>query len=467
MKNRLFRHTRWQLTGWYALVMGLIFSLCGLVVYRIMIRAYLFSVDRELEAVTDTLRKSIQRNLKQPALLDANIQQLLPDICMADTPCPERPLARHGHSVGNQHLALVATYEEDYYIRFVSKSGQLIASSGLRPAGLPLTSSSQAWQTLRDEQGDRYHQVAVLLHIPQNNQHWGYMQVGRSLKDVDDRLGGLKLALLIGLPVIVLLVGGSSWWLAQLAMRPIYQSYQQMQQFTADTAHELRTPLASILATVESSLRLPTLAEPDARDTLTTIERQAYRLFELVKDLLLLSRLEQHTLTIQFQPICLNELIADLIEEFTDLTAAAQLQLTAEIRPDQSVMVMADSDQCYRLMTNLIANAIQYTPVGGQIILRLDQAERQALLQVQDTGIGIAPIEQRQIFSRFYRVAGDRSRQTGGSGLGLAIAMAIVQAHRGRLEVASVLGKGSTFTVRLPLCADEPFHPNFTVPVAD
>jgi signal transduction histidine kinase len=271
---------------------------------------------------------------------------------------------------------------------------------------------------------------------------------------VDDRLGGLKLSLLLGLPVIVLLVGGSSWWLSKLVMRPIYQSYEQMQQFTADTAHELRTPLTTILATVESSLRSPALAEPDARDTLTTVERQAHRLFELVKDLLLLSRLEQNMLTAQFQPVCLNELIADLIEEFTALADAAQLKLTAAIGTDQSVIVKADVDQIYRLMTNLTANAMQYTPTGGKIMLKLDRTEHHALLQVQDTGIGIPPSEQRQIFSRFYRVAGDRSRQTGGSGLGLAIVQAIVQTHHGRLTVISEPGKGSTFTVILPLSPD-------------
>lgn len=454
MKNRLFGRTRWQITGWYALVMGVILSLCGFVVYEIMIQAYLFSIDRELEAVTDTLRKSIELNLKQPAQLDASIEKILPDICVVGAPCPERLLVRHIHTVESQHLALLAAYEGDYYMRFVSKSGQLVASSGLRPSGLPLTASSEAWQTVVDGRGDRYHQVSVLLHIPPNNQHWGYLHVGRSLTDVDARLGGLKLSLLVGLPVIVLLVGGSSWWLSKLVMRPIYQSYEQMQQFTADTAHELRTPLTTILATVESSLRSPALAEPDARDTLTTVERQAHRLFELVKDLLLLSRLEQNMLTAQFQPVCLNELIADLIEEFTALADAAQLKLTAAIGTDQSVIVKADVDQIYRLMTNLTANAMQYTPTGGKIMLKLDRTEHHALLQVQDTGIGISPSEQRQIFSRFYRVAGDRSRQTGGSGLGLAIVQAIVQTHHGRLTVISEPGKGSTFTVILPLSPD-------------
>jgi signal transduction histidine kinase len=98
-----------------------------------------------------------------------------------------------------------------------------------------------------------------------------------------------------------------------------------------------------------------------------------------------------------------------------------------------------------------MVNAIQYTPSGGRVTVILDCSGRSALIQVRDTGIGIAPEQQQRIFDRFYRVSSDRSRASGGSGLGLAIAMAIVQAHDGSLEVQSELGQGSTFTVRLSL----------------
>jgi signal transduction histidine kinase len=98
-----------------------------------------------------------------------------------------------------------------------------------------------------------------------------------------------------------------------------------------------------------------------------------------------------------------------------------------------------------------MVNAIQYTPSGEKVYVVLDRSDHQALIQIQDTGIGIEPSEQKRIFERFYRVSSDRSRGTGGSGLGLAIAQAIVQAHHGSLTVQSELGKGSTFTIRLPL----------------
>jgi signal transduction histidine kinase len=117
----------------------------------------------------------------------------------------------------------------------------------------------------------------------------------------------------------------------------------------------------------------------------------------------------------------------------------------------QPLLVIGDEDQLYRLVSNLIINAIQYTPKGGLVRVVLNHSDHQALITIQDTGIGIAAEEQTLIFDRFYRVNSDRSRNTGGSGLGLAIAQAIVQAHHGSLQVQSELGKGSIFTIKLPL----------------
>lgn len=112
---------------------------------------------------------------------------------------------------------------------------------------------------------------------------------------------------------------------------------------------------------------------------------------------------------------------------------------------------MGDENQLSRLFSNLIVNALQYSSPGGIVTVILERDETHALIQVQDTGIGIAIADQSQIFDRFYRVSSDRSRQTGGAGLGLAIAKAIAESHRGSIQVVSALNKGSTFTVSLPL----------------
>ncbi len=120
------------------------------------------------------------------------------------------------------------------------------------------------------------------------------------------------------------------------------------------------------------------------------------------------------------------------------------------MQAQEPLSVLGNEEQLYRLVSNLMVNAIQATPPEGKVTVVLDSSEEYALIQVQDTGMGIAPEDQSHIFDRFYRVHKDRSRQTGGSGLGLAIAQAIALAHHGSIQVQSQLGLGSTFTVRLP-----------------
>jgi signal transduction histidine kinase len=160
--------------------------------------------------------------------------------------------------------------------------------------------------------------------------------------------------------------------------------------------------------------------------------------------------MERQSLPVRLQLCCLNDIVSDLVEELATLAIAAGVTLRSDIRVDKPLHILGDEEQLYRLVSNLIVNAIQYTPKDGQVNVILDRNENQAIVQVQDTGIGIAPEHQQRIFDRFYRVSSDRSRTSGGSGLGLAITFAIVQAHHGSLQLQSELGKGSTFTIRLP-----------------
>ncbi|MEH2084961.1 MAG: two-component system sensor histidine kinase RppB [Nostoc sp.] len=450
MQIRLFRKIRWQLATWYAVVMALILSLCGFVIYEVIIDAYVVSINRELESVAGTLHDVIEPTLKQPGIIEPVFRKVLPNICLAQSTCSTQKLLSYSQRTHREHGIFSPVYKDkQYYIRFLDISERLIAVAGFQPDELPPIVQTQVWQTLKDLQGNRYSQKSLLLHI-QDNQAWGYIQIGRSLNDLDSRLAALKLILALGLPITVLLVGGSSWWLAGLAMRPIDSSYKQMQQFTSDASHELRTPLAAINATVETLFDIEYLPQ-EARDVLVSIQRQNYRLSELIQDMLLLSRLEQQTLATQQVYCCLNVLISDLIEEFSALATAASLQLTSLMLCQELLYVMGDEDQLLRVLSNLIANAIQYTPAGGYVTVILKRSNSYAVIEVQDTGIGIASHEQKRIFDRFYRVNSDRSRRTGGSGLGLAIAQAIIQAHRGSIQVQSQVSKGSTFIVHLPL----------------
>jgi signal transduction histidine kinase len=451
MQVKLFDQTRWQLTGWYAVVMAFILAMCGFTVYEVMIQAYLVSIDRELESVAGTLHNVIEPSLQKPAKLEPVIELVLPNLCLVNVDCSRANYPKNQIYLHQEHGMFSSLYQDkQYYIRFLDTSGKLIAVAGFKPKELPQIFNTKTWQTLKNAQGDRYSQKSILLHT-QTNQNWGYIQVGRSLKELDNRLFSLKLIFLIGLPISVILVGASSWWLAGLAMQPINKSYRQMQQFTADVSHELRTPLAAINATVESILDLEYLSEQEARETLISVKRQNYRLAELVQDLLLLSRFDQKTQFVQKQSCCLNDLIHDLIEEFSALASNANLELTSSLKDSQALHVLADEDQILRLLANLIANAIQYTPAGGYVNVTLKHSNSDAVIEIQDTGIGIPSTELTRIFDRFYRVDDNRSRHTGGSGLGLAIAIAIAQANNGSIQVRSQVGQGSSFIVQLPL----------------
>lgn len=439
-QNKLFNLTRIRLALSYAMVMGLILSLCGFGVYKAVSHAHWITLDQEVESIAGTLHDSIELKLKQPGRLETVIQELLPNICIVGDKCIQEQSNPKRHT-------LSAINQGYYYVRFFDNSGRLIAIAGSYPEGLSPVLNKKLWQTLKDSQGKSYHQISFVLHT-QDNRNWGYIQVGRSLQDFNSYLDAVKLILALGLPLAMGLVAVASWWLAGLAMQPIYQSYRQIQQFTADAAHELRTPLAATQATVESALLMPSLDEAEARDILQTLQRQNLRLITLVSDLLLLARLDKQP-TLRHK-CCLNEVVSDLIEEFAAMAYSAKVTLTSSIRVDEPINIISNYDQLYRLISNLIVNAIQYTPTGGKVTVVLDRSENYAVIQVQDSGIGIAQQEIPRIFDRFYRVNSDRSRSSGGSGLGLAIAFAIVQANQGNFNVQSELGKGSTFTVQLP-----------------
>lgn len=450
--NQLFGSTRLRLAMWYAGVMAGIMAVCGLGVYQVVAHAYRKTIDQGLEAVTAVVAQRIEPVIQRPEQLRQIADHLSLRLCLTESDCIPTHQAAQLPEIIQPSLVKVPD-PINYYIRLIDSAGRPIIVMGLQIDELPSTSGRSEWQTLVDRQGIRYRQVSLPLQI--DNQPAGYVQVGRSLQDLNQNLAALRWTLLIGCAIALLLVAWSSWWLAGLAIRPIYSSYQQMQQFTADAAHEFRTPLAAMQATIEATLRFQTkldspTIEPNS-GALTVLQRQTLRLSELVGDLLLLTRIDQHKGAEKHLPCCLNDLISDLIEELAFLAVKEEIKLSMQLQVSNLVYVLGDEEQLYRMVCNLINNAIQATPAEGKVTVVLRRDEQCAIIQVQDTGLGIPLADQRRIFDRFYRMEQDRSRHTGGSGLGLPIALAIAQAHKGTIQVQSEVGRGSTFTVYLPL----------------
>jgi two-component system, OmpR family, Ni(II)-sensor and/or redox sensor kinase NrsS len=460
----LFRRSRLRLALWYAGVMGVILSVSGLGMYRAMVQTNWAAMEREIESIAGTLHDSVEPLLPASEEPTAVLQRIFPDLCLSGKSCNATPTLIQRHTIG-------ISDRTTYYIRLFNHQGKLLAFSPNQPLSLPQTLNRTSWQTFRTANGIRYHQFTTILHSanthPLANEanadsSWGYLQIGRTLEHFDTEIRRIQWILGIGLPIALGLVATSSWWLSGLAMQPIYQSYQQQQQFTANAAHELRSPLAGLLATVEAILRIPQPQsnQEDIQMMLHTVERQGRRLSHLIADLLLLTSLEQNLLEQNlgakpFQSCCLNDLVSDLTEEFLELATAADIHLTCQI-PTSEVYTLGNESQLYRLVSNLIANAIQYTSRGGYVSVSLVKRDHSAVIAVKDTGIGIPLADQNRIFDRFYRVDGDaygglrlRSQKTGGTGLGLAIAVAIAQKHQANLRVESQVEKGSIFTLEV------------------
>jgi signal transduction histidine kinase len=437
-QNRLFNRTRIQLTGFYASVIGLITLLCGYTVHLVMIRAFARTIDRELNTLAGTVHDSLEAVLQQPETVNPVAMNLLPGLCVVGKQCsPVKP---------NSKITEL-TQKQGYYLRLLNLNGRTIATLGSPKHQFPDRLPTLPWETITEHHGERSHLHTLQLKTI-DNRDWGYLQVAQSFDLLDEYMNSLHLILIFGVPLGMLLIGGASWWLSRLAMQPIYHSYEQIQQFTADAAHELRTPLSVVRIAVDSALDAAKI-EPEARNNLEIAQRQVRHLSRLAEDLLWLSRLEAKQLPLRSQPCCLNELVSDLEEELAPLALANEIDLCLEI-PHKSLYVSGDSDRLYQAIANLINNAIQYTPADGKVTIRLASVDRTAIVIVRDNGIGIAAEDLPHIFDRFYRVQADRARTTGGTGLGLAIVRAIVKAHHGNIQVESQLSVGSTFTVTLP-----------------
>lgn len=224
-------------------------------------------------------------------------------------------------------------------------------------------------------------------------------------------------------------------------------SFKRMAEFTADASHELKTPLCAMRGEAEVLLSRERKAE-DYQEGLAHFIEEFDHLNQMINDLILLSKFDATQVELKMAPLRLDLLIRNICSLFQIL--ADQKGVALDVDATEEVTLMGDKVRLQQLFTNLIDNAIKYT-FRGSIHIMLEKNKENALVKVQDTGIGIPQAEQEKIFKRFYRVDKSRSKETGGVGLGLNIAEWIAQAHHGRIECKSVLNQGSTFTVYLPI----------------
>jgi heavy metal sensor kinase len=225
-------------------------------------------------------------------------------------------------------------------------------------------------------------------------------------------------------------------------------SFKRIAEFTADASHELKTPLCALRGEAEVLLSRRRTPEEYQEGLGNLIERFDF-LNRMLNDLIILSKFDSSQMELEGIPVRLDLLITDISNLFQVLSE--QKRITLEMNTIQETMVLGDKARLQQLFTNLIDNAIKFTPEGGTIQIAVERNEGFAQVMIKDNGIGIPKEEQEKIFKRFYSVDKSRSKETGGVGLGLSICKWIAKAHQGKIEVDSELNQGSTFTVYLPI----------------
>lgn len=224
-------------------------------------------------------------------------------------------------------------------------------------------------------------------------------------------------------------------------------------EFVATASHELRTPLTSLSGYLEMSLDPAEGPLSPARESyLKIVQRNADRLAVLVDQLLFLARADSHPLDLDPQPVDLCEILDEAGETARPAASAKNIELvvTGEPLPE----TIADRSQLLRVVDNLVANAVKFTPEGGTVRLAARRDGDAAVVEVADTGPGIPPAEQQDLFNRFYRGSSAIAKAIPGSGLGLAISQVIAEAHGSTIQLESTAGAGSTFRLALPLAVD-------------
>lgn len=452
--------------------------------YMIVRSALIGSVDSELRLGVEVLRRGFLESnqtpygffrddqlrailLRQPPVRDFEATSLYVQFFDA-----KGELVGKSPNIGEGNLSNALTPDQDRFSRAFGGADQITTVEygeiELRELMVPLTFRNPV--TERDE---------IV----------GVLQVARSMAETENALRLLFYALTGGGIVVLLAAARGGTWLTRAAFRPIDEISQTAQsivraedlsrrvpvplaadelqtlsvtvndllarleelfntqrRFIADVSHELRTPLTAMQGNLEVLARGAARDPQLLNESIDDMRREVARLIRMVNDLLLLARSDSG-IQIRHDPVELDTLLLETHRELRPLAGRVSLRIGEE---DQAV-VIGDRDRIKQALLNLGVNALQHTPPDGVVTLHLAVRDGYAALSVADTGCGIANEDLPHIFERFYRADRSRSRNGGGAGLGLSIVRSVVEAHGGRLHVASQPGQGSVFTIWLPL----------------
>ena len=445
----MFQATRRRLAIWYTAVTAVLLLVFATGFYFYVRNTLIDRIDDTLNHVVEVVERTLViepltfPNTTDKIKLQVNIQASFRDSTDA---------------VEDDHIDL----------EWFSPTGELLWSTLSEPLNIPINAKrtgETVWvinNKLQSDQNNSLRQVTQRVEI--GRQVLGYLRVSHPWFEVTKPIHQLILDLILGASLTLICVAAIGWLLSGLAIAPIRESYSRLKQFTADASHELRNPIATIQTNVQVALAEPDI-EPQQHQQLQVIERLTRRLGRLVDDLLFLARQDSGIVQQQWIDVPLDALLMEVIEEQQAIATTQNLSLSLEIvdlpNAEENFTLLGDWDQLARLFTNLVSNAVQYTPSGGQIQVEFQLAPKNkrnspilnpALqIKVTDTGIGISAEALPHLFDRFYRADPARThRSAAGSGLGLAIAKAIVENHRGQIRIDSQVDRGTAVTVTLP-----------------
>ena len=478
----MFQATRRRLAIWYTTVTAVLLLLFASGVYFYVRSTLVERIDDTLNHVVEVVERSL---VNDPAYPDAGQLGLNLKATFQDNP----------DTVEDDHIDL----------EWFSPTGELVWSTLSVPLDIPIH-PNRTGETVRVTWSDAnpttlltsnssllLRQVTARVQV--GRQVIGYLRVSHPWFEVTKPSQQLAIDLSLGIGLMLLSVALCGWFLSGKAIQPVRDSYSRLKQFTADASHELRSPITLIQTNVQVALAELELAGGQATSKYTqqlkVVERLTKRLGRLVDDLLFLARQDSGIVQPQFSHCPLDALLIEVIEEqqlaasqkniklWLDLIDPTETQITPEILEDWFTL-QGDWNQLVRLFTNLIGNAVQYTPNGGQVTVELKRTSTskelfsspltprhssqtsQLQVRIKDTGIGIPASALPHLFDRFYRVDPARPRTattevdtSTGSGLGLAIAAAIVANHNGQIHAESTQGQGTTFTLTLPLNVED------------